>query len=459
MKLDEGRSIASSELKGSDAITSNDWFDVWRQHRQLIIISSIIIFPVLIATIYYGARIFASPTKLSIGLLAESPELKLFETLAPILERENAKIRLDIKVMRDASAIGKSLQSDKLDFAVLRSERSFPTNAQSLVILRATEIVIMTLDKKVDDIRDIIDLPIGVMSNEVSDLELIKQIVSHFNSPAKPILFESVATASEALKANKVSALAFLSGEGMRRLPMRELTKFAGNAVKFVGVSDGDGVAFENPGFSSSSIPAKSFSSRPPLPAEELKTLKVESRLVATEKVDRNLVAALTERLFKHRIEIARTAPSVNLIKTIDNDYVTSSLFPVHVGALDYFRREQMSFYERYNDIIWLVILYGGSLISGIGWLGQRAIAGRRREQLDLLDQLVQIWSKIDQASSSRDLLQILTSLDLLIVQTMMMTRDGKLSHRRLAAVTLGESRARELIQKKLLRADTQMQQ
>ena len=120
------------------------------------------------------------------------------------------------------------------------------------------------------------------------------------------------------------------------------------------------------------------------------------------------------------------------------------------VGALDYFRREQMIFYERYNDIIWLVILYGGSLLSGLAWLGQRAIATRRREQLDLLDHLVEIWGRIEKAQTPDELRQILTDLDVLIYENMIMSRDGKLSHRRLAALTLGEARASELIQKRL---------
>ncbi len=430
---------------------------VWRRalifarlNKLNIFLAAIVVLPVLVASGYLLIKHFTAPHQLTIGVLPGSPEAKVLETLQTILMKQNAKIRLDLRAIEQPGEINNSFQKGLVDVAVLRTDRQFPGNAQSIAIFRETTMTLITLkQKEADDFRDVAHQSIGVLSPEVRDLDLIRRVTGYFTKDAKdPVPFNSIEAAAQALKTKKVEALAWIFSEGQFGRPViSQLSKVTGPEIQFVPVSDFASVAALNPGFFEGTIAAKSLSTKPPLPAEELKTLKVQHRLAARDTLDRSYVAALTEALFKNRIEIARSAPGINSIKTIDDDYVTSSLFPVHTGALDYFRREQMNFYERYNDAIWLLILYGGSLLSGIVWLGQSALTSRRKKQQFLLEELVEIVDTVNDATELEDIREAERGLNALVCEAIVLASRGQLSHRRLTALTLGETVARKSIE------------
>ena len=111
----------------------------------------------------------------------------------------------------------------------------------------------------------------------------------------------------------------------------------------------------------------------------------------------------------------------------------------MHPGALDYFRRETMSFYERYNEQIWLLIFYGGSIASAFGWLLQRSFRSGRTEQRNILKAMSDIIGAIQQSQDEADVQRLARESEDLVRQAMCMASAGQLSHRRISAILLGQ--------------------
>ncbi len=310
-----------------------------------------------------------------IAVLAGSPEQQVFNAYARLPDVIKDGGVLQVIPKGSYEEIAAAFEKNEVSFAAVRSDRAFPESAQSIVILRKTAVSFVAPAKsKFDDVGDIGTATVAVLADRNHDGDIVRKMLMSGGSPIGPLKPYNKAQAAAAdLRAGKVTAIALVGeaegafstcicqGDTPRQPGRYQVSPFHGNIRS----------ECRSPGVQQQTIEKSSITANPPLPQVEIKTVSLTFRLVSHSNVDRNQVAALVEGLYKNRIKIARTAPSINGLTTVDNDYVTASLFPVHKGALDYFRREKMNFYERYNDPIWLVIFYGGTLMSAMVWAGK----------------------------------------------------------------------------------------
>src|SRR3954453_12028367 len=128
--------------------------------------------------------------------------------------------------------------------------------------------------------------------------------------------------------------------------------------------------------------------------------------------LDRSPVSKVTQYLLQMRSRIARSAPSVNLMKAPENETMTSAALPNHPGAVDYFNREQESFMDRYGDWLWLLLFAGGGISSALAWMAE-FFARKRRELVDeVLDRLTSLISEARQAKTLAELDEVTREVD-----------------------------------------------
>lgn len=375
---------------------------------------------------------------------------ELFKAVQDALVRHNQRIRLEIRDQPDQSSVLADFSSRRADLAVVRTDSSFPPQARSVVILRSSPILFFVNSTKTE-ISEIVDKPVGIVSEKPEDMATIEAILSYWDArPRRHETFAGLAPAVQALKEKRISSIAlFIAGPENARRELAKLLQPNSQALNLLSFPDLSAFVETNPGFSEHKFEPGSLSIKPKLPAEEAKTIAFEQRLVTHESISRDDIAALTEALFKYRVEIAQRNRSINAIKTIDNDYVTSSLFPVHVGALDYFRREQMNFYERYNDIIWLGIFYGGSILSGFYWLLQTFVTRRRNDRTDFMSNVSEIVSDAGSAHSLTDLRRLEDEMARLMKIILTEAKSRHLSRTDIGAAALALTMARSIIDAK----------
>ena len=115
----------------------------------------------------------------------------------------------------------------------------------------------------------------------------------------------------------------------------------------------------------------------------------------------------------------------------------TSARLPNHPGAVDYFEREQQTFLDRYEDYIYLFAFFGGTIGSGIAWIGQR-LARKRRERMDIvLDRLLDIMREVRAATSTAQLDAIAVETDGLVADVVCYARERSIDTRTVSALIL----------------------
>ena len=94
------------------------------------------------------------------------------------------------------------------------------------------------------------------------------------------------------------------------------------------------------------------FGGRPPRPAESFNTLGYSIRLVTDTKTDSDSIAELARQLFLIRQNLSVAVPGAGLMETPDVD--EASAFLMHPGVRAYVNGEQRTWFDRYNDYIYL---------------------------------------------------------------------------------------------------------
>ena len=101
------------------------------------------------------------------------------------------------------------------------------------------------------------------------------------------------------------------------------------------------------------------------------------------------------------------------------------------------FEREQQTFLDRYEDWIYLFAFFGGTVGSGIAWLGQR-LARKRRERIDvILDRLLDILAEAREAQSAAALDALTRETDALIADVVRQARERSIDSRMISALIL----------------------
>jgi uncharacterized protein len=134
-----------------------------------------------------------------------------------------------------------------------------------------------------------------------------------------------------------------------------------------------EGIKLDAPFFSVTAIPEHAYGAEP---TTAIGTISVHALLVARADLDEDLVFAITESLYSHKVELAQQE---RLLSHLSERYDPAlSPYPLHAGADRYYRRDEPSLVQRYLNEISLAITIGALLWSAISGLRAAREQARR---------------------------------------------------------------------------------
>lgn len=215
--------------------------------------------------------------------------------------------------------------------------------------------------------------PAGSGTESIADA-----VLQHFG--VTPEAFDrrnlALVDATAALEAGELDA-AFIVG-GMRtpavdRLLARDdMTLLSLGEPGRVG-SALEGIRLDAPYFTITAIPENAYGRKPTAP---IGTISVHALLVAREDLDEDLVQAMTESLFAHKVQLAKQE---RLLSHLSERYDPAmSPYPLHAGADRYYRRDEPTFLAKHIDEISFAITIGALLFSGFSALRAARRQARR---------------------------------------------------------------------------------
>ncbi len=352
----------------------------------------------LIGCLALGTFWYNRPTTVTIAVgPAGSEAAKLVDAFRLGLQRERSSVRLRFVSADTPSDSAAKLEREDVDFAIVRTDISFPASAQAVAVWQRNPVILVApASSGIQRWTDLGNRTIGVMGRGIGfNNRLIQTILREHGVQPNSVRIVEVPPweAGDAIRNRQIEAMVTIGPTTAKPVQdaiagiVRETPE---GAVKLVPVREADAVAERVPFLESIEVVAGSFGSNPPRPADTYPTLGVVHYLVARRGLDDAVVAEFTQQLFTQRPALAIQYPAANRLEVPETE--KGSSVQVHPGALAYLTGEQKTFIEKYSDILYLTIFglsLGGSALAAVaGYLGlgkREKDPGRLPEVLVLL--------------------------------------------------------------------------
>jgi TRAP-type uncharacterized transport system substrate-binding protein len=416
-------------------------FKIMMQYTWLIVIAMVLLCVGVAGGLYYYSTL---PTQLRIAVgPPNSEDTRVVQEIAAQLARDRTNIRLTTMVLpggtREASA---AIDNDMTDLAVVRHDTGMPKDGAVVAILRKNVVAFIvpsvpeapkpakgkaktkaapkdaTKKEPVEKIPDLVGRRLGVVGRSPNNIEVLKVILRQYNvSPDKVVILmsEDLAKPNAPDKINIIQYDPNNVAAAIRESNVDAImsvgpvsSPITADAIaaatrdkeppKFIALTAAEAIAERNPIYESTEIKAGAFGGSPPRPEESVETIGVNHYIVARRHLDEQTVADFTKHLFAIRQALSAELPAAAKIEKPDTD--KDAPVPVHPGAAAYLDGELKSFFDRYNDWIYLGLMVFSLLGSAFAGLLSYNKVDDRVRRLEGLNRLLEITKEARAATA-----------------------------------------------------------
>lgn len=431
-----------------------------RRHVPLVLAALL----ALVATVLLAYQWLGQPTTLRVAVgPAGSEDARLVAAVAQSLARTHEDVRLRPVATSGVADSASLAERGKADLAVVRSDVGIPANTQTVAILHRNAVLLLAADPSLAAVPDLRGRRVGIVRNPSGNTRLLATILAHSDIPADAVTVVPLGDgreAGEALRAHQVDAVMVVSpltgrtaGDVVASIAKGDGNKGDGNkgdgipaggTPNFIPIGDAAVLARRWPALESVEIARGTFGGTPPRPAEAVTTIGVSHRLVAQAHLSDSVVSELTRLLFVNRPGLAVEVPLANQIEAPDTS--KSASLPVHPGAQAYYEGEVESFFERYGDWFYLIVMCVSILGSAAAGLVSRAANRSRARDMALLRQLLAIVRASRDVEDEGELADLERQADEILAAALARAGTGAIDNAGVAAFTLGLDQARRAI-------------
>jgi TRAP-type uncharacterized transport system substrate-binding protein len=412
----------------------------------------------LVASIAIGTgvyRYFNKPTNFRVAVGNHgSNEQILIDAFAASLRDTKAGISIQPVFHDTQQSAADAFQMGKVPFAVVRPDIVLPNNGLTVAILREEALIFAApaapAARKISDIAELNGKRLALVDMGDPDRVLLNRVLSSYDLNEKDVRFipTTATQIPQLVQSRQIDAIVFVAEPVSPDAGqiMRNYARAVGSEINILPVDNAQVLSLRMPVYTEIKIPMGAFGGRPKKPAEELSTIGVSYRLMASSRVDRQPVSEVTAQLFRLRSRIANATATINLLKAPDTESATSAALPVHPGAVDYLNREQLTFMDRWGDWLWLGLFAGGGFTSVLAWLTNLFARQKRKAVDDILEELSGLLAQA-RICPSHEALEIVTMrLDEVVRQSIHYTRSGLTNTRTMSAMMLAIDSTRAAI-------------
>ncbi|MGA9379199.1 MAG: TAXI family TRAP transporter solute-binding subunit [Phormidium sp.] len=305
----------------------------------------------------------------------------LSKALERVVEAKNPQIQIDVVETKGTEENIQKLEKGEAQLATAQADIPAGRSARVVVFLYPDTFQLAV--KANSDIKDFADLKGKRIAlwQRGGQYHSFLQIANHYGMEEKDFIFvgNNSKESDRAFRQNQADALFRVRGLGNKNI-LDLVQQYNG---RLLPLDQGAALRIKYPAFESAEIPKGAYrGSNPAIPEVNLPTIAVRRLLLASEKVDSEVVRQITEILDSHRQEIADNIPNEfadvrPLVASITRPTTTGGTgIPIHAGSLAYFERDQPSFIQENADYLALILtvtlLVGSWFWEVKGWLERR---------------------------------------------------------------------------------------
>jgi TRAP transporter TAXI family solute receptor len=390
------------------------------------------------------------PTTLTVAVgPAASDNLRLAQALQQLLMRERSSVRLRVVTTDGSQGSALLLRDQSAQLAVVRSDIDYPAEGLAIATMRRDVLAFMVPSRSaIEDVGGLRGKTVGVVFGAGANQQLLRRVLTHYDMSDPDVTSVRLGheEAPAALRSGRVDAILAVgpaSGLAMTDVVHR-LSEAVEGGVRFLPVSLAGAIARRSPALEEAEILRGAFGGNPPRPPESVATVGITYRLVAHRNVDESTIATFTQLLFALRPALTAELPLASQVEAPDTD--RGAVVPVHPGAIQYIEGNIRSFFDRFSDWFYLIVMLVGLAGSALAALMGMASNQDRGERLRGLEELVALLASARNAEDKPGLDAVETRVDQLFATTLKRISDGELDGAQIAAFTLAFDQVRHAI-------------
>lgn len=372
-------------------------------------------------------RYFAKPVVLSIAVGSTDGEANsLVSAIAAQLAASGSHVRMNVIDSGTALKASEMLTTGRTQLAIVRGDTGNLSDARSVLLLSHGVVLILAPPGGPDSLGDLRNATIGVLGGEINRpvVEALKQV---YQFDRAKVRFQDLAIAKTEGAAPLGQDQAILAVVPLTERYLAKVRQYfqkaeKGNAAKLLEIGSAGAVANVAQYYESYDIPKGTLRGAPPVPSDDLTSLRVSYFLVAHKSVDASVVTDLTQSLIGVRRDLLTEYPVLAQAAAPSTD--ADALIPIHPGAATYYNGNQQSFFDKYDDKIYYGSLVLGSLISVVVAAWRFARSGPESESM--LQPLYELGKEIQSARSESALDEIEKRIDEILKSELSRSTDGE---------------------------------
>lgn len=363
----------------------------------------------------FAYRWYVRPTTLTVAVGSLDGEAtKLMSALASRLTAANAPVRLKLVETTSALEAADMFSSNKTDLAVVRGDVGDLSQAQAIIVLaRAVVLLVAPPGSQITDIAGLKRVTVGVVGGEMNR-KVVSALTEEYDLGRANVTFRNLMPADtrRVLEAKEVRALLIVVPLAEKYLALLRgfFLQNPKSAPVLIPIDAAGAIAEKNRAYESFDVPKGTLRGSPPVPSDDLTTLRVSFYVVAGKQLDNDQAGALAEALMKARRDLLGELPMLAQITAPSTD--SDAYLPVHPGAAAFYNGTQESFLDQWGNAIFLAPMIFGALLSvaAAAWKFLREGEPRKREQA--LDSLYALGRRIRSAEAEPELSEIEREID-----------------------------------------------
>lgn len=262
----------------------------------------------------FAYRYFTRPVTLSVAVGSIDGEAaKAMSAIASRLVSTNAPVRLKVIDSGTALEAANAFSSGKVDLAVVRSDVGDLSQAQAvLLVTHAVVLIIAPPGSSIDSMDKLKGHTVGVAGG-VANSKIVDVLSKEYDQGRAKITFKNIALTDvrQAIQSKEVAALLVV-------IPFTEkyLSLIRGffqlspkTAPVLIPIESAGAIAEAERAYESFDVPKGTLRGSPPIPDDDVTTLRASLYLVANKKLDTGLITSLTQTVLNVRRDLVGEQP------------------------------------------------------------------------------------------------------------------------------------------------------
>jgi TRAP-type uncharacterized transport system substrate-binding protein len=337
-------------------------------------------FSILVGAGLIAYRLNSWPTTSTVAVGSSDGDARqIAAVIAGRLATANSPIRLRVENSGNALDAAKAFAAGTADLAIVRADSGELRQARAVALTgRGVLLIVAPPGSGITGIAKLRGHTVGVFGGEVNH-GVTEVLRKEYDLDRANVVFKDVAPADarRAMQSKEVSALLLVAPPTEMHLSfVRSLFREDVNSFPTAIPVDSAGAIADAKGpYESFDIPKGTLRGSPPVPDDDVTTLRVGYYLVANRHLNANVVADLARKVMGVRRDLVGEQPPLAGIAAPDLD--ADAFLLVHPGAAAFFHGTQESFMDRYGNVIYLtpMVLGASASVFAAAWrfLGARS--------------------------------------------------------------------------------------